>query len=135
MQHINPRNQDDGDHEEQQPVSKNEISCKHAEFCNLGKPLTGRLCDGVPAHGVPFTSPEGDVGTLALELSRQEQRNNELEQESLHANDCNHAGHGTGKVEALEQKQHLKEDQHEDDCKGVCNSGQDTAKFLAAHAQ
>jgi len=61
------------EHEEEKDVSKDEVGSEHAQFTDLAKELTTRLRNGVPAHGVPLSSPPRDVGGVRLELTSESQ--------------------------------------------------------------
>ena len=43
VKHINLGDDDDGEHQEQNDVTKNEVGAEHAELRNLAEPLTSRL--------------------------------------------------------------------------------------------
>lgn len=73
-------------------MSQDEVGSEHAKLTDLAEELTTRLRHSMPAHGVPFAGPPGNVGSVSLELSSQCKRNDELEDESLDGNDGDHAG-------------------------------------------
>ena len=92
-------------------MSQNEVGSEEPKLGDLAKELTARLGESVPPHGVPFTSPPGDVGGIALELASESQRDDELEEEALNGDHGDHAGQSPRENEALEEHQNNEEDQ------------------------
>ena len=80
-----------GQHEEQDPVAEDEVAGEHSQFDNLAQELAARLRQRMPAHVVPFARPPRDVGRVRLELARQRQRHDELDDEALDGDDGDHA--------------------------------------------
>lgn len=116
-------------------MSKDEVSSKETKFGNLAEEFTTRLGDGVPSHGVPLSSPPGDVGGVRLEFSSQCQSDDELVDKSLNGDDSDHTRQGSWEAEALKEHQHDEEDKKNDDGNGVGNGSKDSTKLLATHAE
>lgn len=135
VQHVNLGDQDEGQHQEEKNVSQHKVGGEHVQLGDLAKELTGRLRDGAPAHRVPFTRPEGNVGLVRLDLASQAERDDQLEQESLDSNNGDHAAERLGKVEAFEDEHGQEEDQEHDDGDGVSDGSQNASELLAAHAE
>jgi hypothetical protein len=135
VEHVDLGNQDDRCHEKEQPMTQNEIGCEHGQFGDLAEKLSSRLRDGVSSHGVPLSGPESNVGSVALEFTGKGKRHNELDEKALDASDGDHTRQCAGKVEALENKHTQEGDQQEYNSSSVSDTGENTAKLLAAHAE
>jgi hypothetical protein len=83
----------------------------------LDDKLASRLAEdvGTEAAVEPDTSPPGAVGLVVLELSRQEDGDENLEDGTLDSNDGNHAEDSVRSVPHLEVPQELEEGDHADD--------------------
>lgn len=135
MRHVNLGNQNDRSHAKQYQVPQDKVSTKHPQLRDLAEKLAAWLGDGMPAHGVPLARPEGDIRHVALELSSQGQRDDELVDEALDGCRCNHAEQRSREIKALQQHHNLEkhnEDNHRD---AVCNCRKHRTEFLAAHAE
>lgn len=121
MEPVRIWDQQDWKHEEEQDVPQDEVGSEEPKLGDLAKELATRLGECVPSHGVPFTSPPGDVGGIALELTSKSQRDDELEDEALDSDHSDHAGQSPRENEAFEEHQNNKEDQEHDDSNGVGN--------------
>lgn len=109
MELVNIRNDEEWQHDEENDMTEDEISCKHAELGDLAQELTPWLGHGVPSHVIPFACPPSNVGTIRLELTSERERDDELVEEALKSHDSNHAQNGFGKVESFEDKHDFEE--------------------------
>ena len=89
----------------------------------------------MPAHSVPLSCPPRDVGSVGLELTSESADDDDLEEESLDGDDCNHTRQGSGEAEALEEHENNEEDEEDEDSDGVGNGSQNRTELLAAHAE
>ena len=132
---VGVRNQQDRKHEEEKDVTKDKVCGEEAQLGDLAEELTTRLRDRVPSHGVPLSCPPGNVGSVSLELTSESKSDDKLEHESLDSDNSDHTRQSSGEAEALEEHEHNEEDKEDKDSDSVSNSGQDSSKLLAAHAE
>ena len=135
MRGVDIGDQDDGCHEEQEHMTKDEVRSEEAHLGHLTKQLTAGLGHRVQTQSVPFPGPEGDVASISLELSSECKVDNELVEPSLDGDDGDHAQKRLREAESLEEKHNLEEGKEHDDSHGVGNGGKDRPKLLATHTE
>lgn len=135
MELVNIRDEQDRQMDEENHVAEDEIGGKHAQLGNLAKEFTSGLRDGMPAHGIPFTSPPSNVGGVSLELSSERQGNDQLEKEPLDGSDGNHSRQRLCKAPARQEEHDLEEGEKHDNGNGVRDGSENGAKLLTAHAE
>lgn len=116
-------------------MAQDEIGGEHSKFRDLAEEFATRLRDGMPAHGIPFASPPSNVRGISLELSSEGEGDDELEEESLDGDDCDHAGQSLDETEAFQEEHDFEEGEKHDHSDSVSNSSQNSTELLAAHAE
>src|SRR5690242_1419008 len=125
----------DWEHKEKQDVSQDEIGSEEPKFGDLAEEFTARLGECVPSHGVPFTGPPGNVGSVGLELTSERKCDDELEEETLDGHHSDHTGKRPRETETFQEHHDHKEYQEHDDSDGVGDGSKDSTKLLTAHAE
>lgn len=100
-------------------MSEDEVGSEHAKFTDLAQEFTARLRNGVPAHGIPLSSPPRNVGSIRFELTSEGKGDDELEDEALDSNNGNHASQRSREAESLEEHEDDEEDQEHDNSDGM----------------
>lgn len=95
---VRKRNNGRQRQEEEQKVSKQEITAPERELDNLDNVLASRLGHGVVTEpaAVPLTRPPRAVGLIVLELARDENRDQDLLNRALDRDDRDQTEHRVG---------------------------------------
>lgn len=132
---VNEWDQQGRQHDEEQEVAEDEIGSEVTQLSDLAEELTTRLRDRVPTHSVPLAGPPSDVSRVGLELTSERKTNDQLVDESLDSNDCNHAKQGLRKLESFQEEHNFEEGQEHDDGNGMGDGSENRAELLAAHTK
>jgi hypothetical protein len=109
--------------EKEEQVAGDEVRGVQAHLDRLDNEFTSGLAERVRAEATvePDTSPPGAVGLVVLELARQEDGDEDLEDAALHGDNGDDAEHGARRVPALEVPEEFEEGNHADDSTQVGN--------------
>lgn len=135
MKLVNVGDEERRQHEEEEHVAEDEVGSKVTKLGNLAEKFTTGLGERVPSEGVPLSGPPSDIRCVGAELTSEGDRNNDLVDEALDGNDCNHSEESLRELEALKEEHDKPESNHHDDSDSVSNSSQNSTKLLAAHAE
>lgn len=119
------RQYNDRKHYEEDQVPEDKISRKQAEFGDLAEIFSPRLRKRVPSHIVPFPVPPGNVGGIGLELASESKGDDQLQDESLERNDCNHAKQRLREYESFEEEHDFKESEEHNDGYSMSDGSED----------
>ncbi len=134
VQPVKVRNEAGQRQTEQQDVCSEEIGREQRHLDDLDNKLTSRLAEGVTTKTttVPASRPPSAVGLVMLELTREYQSDQDLEDGALDGNDGDNAKHGVRGVPELEEPQELKGNNDTDNGENVSNRCHDRTKLSAA---
>lgn len=100
-------------------MAEDEVTGKHAKLGNLAEELAAGLRERVPAHVVPLAGPPGNIGRIRLELTRQSERNDQLEHKALDGDGGDHAEEHAWETESFEEEHDFEQGEHHHHCNAV----------------
>lgn len=106
MNAVRVRDEDRRSEDDEEDVASDEVSGEEAHLNELDDKLAHRLAHrsvGTKRPVVPNTRPPGAVRLIVLELAREEDRNEDLEERPLDGDDREHAEEGVRGLPRLEE--------------------------------
>lgn len=120
--------------DDEEDVADDEVGREQAHLDELDDELSGGLREDVAAESavVPHSGPPGPVDLVVLELSREEEGDEELVKEALDEARCDDTEDGVRDVPDLEEPEELKESNETDDRETVRDGGHRRSELGAA---